>query len=624
MRLILKELQLNNFKGIRDLKINFLEGVNTIQGENASGKTTVFDAYMWLLWGTDSLDRTDFGIKTYVKDGDTLHGVEHTVTGVIEVDGQEIKLSKTYKEVWTKKRGSTEAERTGNTTDYYINDVPLKMKDYTDRISSLISKDDFKLLSNPLHFSSNLSWKDRRDVLFQSFGSVTDDEIIQANPDLKDLNLDNYSIDEIAAMNKATRSKLNNERKELPVRIDELIKSKKDYDYEALEFQRRFLQPTLEGVVKEIQGIAKNSTELKATQDQMQKLYDEKNEIEDQVNTEYLKAYDEYNRVQMQIKEQQNEVELAKQRELTKENKLKMLDYEIQEHEKNLEYLRDEWISNNAEEFDQDTLLCPTCRQEYPKDKALELQETFNLNKSKELERIAQKANKIKLLINKANEQKIEINTEHQENIVLEEIEALPRPEKVYPQRYYDIDNEIKDISQCEKTASSDTKDLEDRKTRIESEIKELDAKLASREENESIDRRIEEYKAKEKETARLYEEAERMLYMVEEYLKTKAELVSKSINSHFKDIEFKLFDVQENGGISETCEPLIDGVPYSDANNAAKINAGLEVIKVLSEIKGLSVPIFIDNAESVNEILETVNQQVRLVVSKDKELKIN
>lgn len=335
MQIILKELHLQNFKGIKDLKINFLGGVNKIQGRNGTGKTTLFDAYMWLLWGTDSLDRTDFGIKTYVKGGDTLHGVDHTVTGVIEVYGQEIKLSKTYKEVWTKKRGSTEAERTGNTTDYYINDVPLKMKDYTDRISSLISKDDFKLLSNPLHFSSNLSWKDRRDVLFQSFGSVTDDEIIQANPDLKYLNLDNYSIDEIAAMNKATRSRLNDERKELPIRIDELSKSKKDYDYEALEFQRRFLQPTLEGVIKEIQGIAKNSAELKATQDQIQKLYDEKTEIEDQVSKEYLKAYDEYNEVQMQIKEKQNALELAKQRESVKENKIKLLDYEIQEHEKN-------------------------------------------------------------------------------------------------------------------------------------------------------------------------------------------------------------------------------------------------------------------------------------------------
>lgn len=624
MQIILKELHLQNFKGIKDLKINFLEGVNTIQGKNATGKTTIFDAYMWLLWGTDSLDRTDFGIKTYTDDGDTLHGVEHTVTGVIGADGQEIKLQKIYKEVWTKKRGAAEAERTGNTTDYFINDVPLKMKDYTDRISSLISKDDFKLLSNPLHFSSNLSWKDRREVLFQSFGSVTDDEIIQANPDLKDLNLDNYSIDEIAAMNKATRSKLNNERKELPVRIDELTKSKKDYDYEALEFQRRFLQPTLEGVVKEIQGIAKNSTELKATQDQIQKLYDEKNAIEEQTNTEYLKAYDEYSKVQMQIKEQQNKVELAKQKELAKEKRLEMLDHEIQEHEKSLEYLREEWISKNEEEFDQDTLKCPTCGQSYPQEKAQELQEVFNLNKSAALEKITKKASEVKEKLHEVKEKKTEISAETQTAIVFKEIEPLPKPAKTYPDRYYQIDEEIKNISQSEKIGSRDVKDLEHRKASIENEIRELDVKLASREENKLIGERIEKYKEREKETARQYEEAERMLYLVEEYLKTKAELVSKSINSHFKDIEFKLFDVQENGGISETCEPLIDGVPYSDANNAAKINAGLEVIKVLSEIKGLSVPIFIDNAESVNNVLETENQQVRLVVSQDEELKIN
>lgn len=624
MQIILKELHLQNFKGIKGLKINFLDGVNTIQGKNATGKTTIFDAYMWLLWGTDSLDRTDFGIKTYTEDGDTLHGVEHTVTGVIEADGQEIKLQKIYKEVWTKKRGAAEAERTGNTTDYFINDVPLKMKDYTDRISTLINKDEFKLLSNPLHFSANLNWKDRRNVLFQAFGDVEDKEIIKINPSLNDLPLNQYKIEEIAAMNKATRSKLNDERKELPIRIDELTKSKKDYDFEALEFQRRFLQPTLEVVIKEIQGIAKNSTELKATQDQIQKLYEEKNAIEEQANAEYLKAYDEYNKVQMQIKEQQNKFELAKQKELAKEKRLQMLDVEIQEYENNLKYLRDEWISKNEEQFDKDKLICPTCGQSYPQEKSQELQETFNLNKSKALEKITEKASKVKEKLHEVKVQKVEISTEVQESIDLEEIKPLPKPEKSYPERYYQIDTEIKNISQSEKTGSRDVKDLEDRKTNIENEIRELDVKLASREENKLIDERIEEYKAKEKETAKQYEEAERMLYLVEEYLKAKAELVSKAINSHFETIEFKLFDVQENGGISETCEPLIDGVPYSDANNAAKINAGLEVIKVLSDIKDLSVPIFIDNAESVNNILETTNQQVRLVVSEDENLKIN
>lgn len=623
MRMILKGLELTNFKGIKELKIDFLEGINTIKGDNATGKTTIFDAYMWLLWGTDSLDRSDFGIKTYTEDGDTLHGVDHTVTGILDIDGQEVKLSKTYKEVWTKKRGSTEAERTGNTTEYYINDVPIRAKDYTDRIGTLISKDDFKLLSNPLYFSSMMSWKDRREVLFKAFGNVETDEVLSASEDLRELPLDDYTIEEIQAMNKSVKTKLNKERQELPVRIDELYKSKKDYDFDALDFQRRFLESSLTTLNKDIEGIAKDSEELKAQQEAIQAFYKEKNEIEEQVNKKYLEEVEEYNQIILKVKEMEQSQELAEQREKIRRQKITVYDDQISELNKELENRRNEWIEVNKEEFDEEKLICPTCGQGLPEEKAQETKEFFYTNKSATLHLIHLRADELKYKIEGVEESKQKLLGE----VYIPQVLKLERPEKpikVYPDRYTEIDQEIKDLSSKDRKTDSEIEDLKARKRKNEETIRELDAKLAYKLENENIDKRIEEYKQLEKDTAKRYEKAEKMLYLVDEFLKIKAELTSKSINDHFKYITFKLFDVQENGGISETCEPLIDGVPYSDANNAARINAGLEVIKVLGELKEQEVPVFIDNAESVNKLIETDSQQVRLIVSKDKKLKIN
>ena len=153
--------------------------------------------------------------------------------------------------------------------------------------------------------------------------------------------------------------------------------------------------------------------------------------------------------------------------------------------------------------------------------------------------------------------------------------------------------------------------------------MEEINKKLSLQGQNEKIDERIKELEEQEKELAKAYEEQQRIIYLCEEYTKAYVDLVSDKINDSFDLVKFKLFENQINGGITETCEATFEGVPYSDLNNAAKINAGLDVINSLSDKLDLKVPIFIDNAESVNELIKTDTQLVRLVVSKDKELKI-
>lgn len=193
------------------------------------------------------------------------------------------------------------------------------------------------------------------------------------------------------------------------------------------------------------------------------------------------------------------------------------------------------------------------------------------------------------------------------------------------PIRLQEIDKELDEAkAKLSDFSLDDKKDLLEKKDSLNADLEEINKKLSLQGQNEKIDERIKELESREKELAKLYEEQQRIIYLCEEYTKAYVDLVSDKINDSFDLVKFKLFENQINGGITETCEATFKGVPYSDLNNAAKINAGLDVINSLSEKLGLKVPIFIDNAESVNELIKTDTQLVRLVVSKDKELKID
>ena len=239
MNIKINSLRLQNFKGIKELEIDFKDKLTNIYGDNAVGKTTVFDAFCWLLWDKDSLNRSQFEIKTLDENGQAIPMIDHSVEAILNVDGVDTTFKKIYSEIWIKKRGQANKEFNGHTTDYYINDVPIKKKEYQDRIASFISEEQFKLLSNVQHFNVNLDKNQRRDTLLSLIDDVNVDEIIASNEDFKKLEIDKYKLEEIRAMNKATASKINKEIEELPVRIDELNNSIQELDFDALEFRKK-------------------------------------------------------------------------------------------------------------------------------------------------------------------------------------------------------------------------------------------------------------------------------------------------------------------------------------------------------------------------------------------------
>lgn len=602
MRIKLKTLKLENFKGIKNLEINFKDDVTNILADNGKGKTTIFDAYTWLLWDKDSLNRKDFSIKPYDKDGEEIHNLESMVEGTLEFDDEEITLKKIYKEIWTKKRGSTQAEFTGHTTDYYMNAVPVKKKEYTDRLATVIDEENFNLLSNPIYFNQILDKNKRRSIVLGLIEEIGPEEVLKENEDLKKLPLDKYTIDEIKAMAKDSAKKINKDIESIPARIDELEKSKVgEIDFDALEFRKNFVLPAIKEIDEKLADVSTSSEEIKEITSKISELEQEKSKIKTNFEIENHKI----------ISKNKNTLE----EKAKDEKELQEISDIIARLAENIDDYRTEWVKINSSKYDGD-FKCPTCGHDLEEHQIDEIIAKFNLDKSKKLENIEKEVEKIKARIEDYKKRIEEIKSKKYD--LLEEI-------KLDEKKIQAIDDEIKGLKEkLSNLSTGDKTELIKKKEELTKELDELNKKLSLQGQNEKLDERIKELEQQEKDLAKSYEEQQEIIYLCEEYIKTYVDLVSDKINAAFYNVKIKLFEQQINGGITETCEVTLDGVPYSDLNSAGKINAGLDVINAISEKLDIEVPIFIDNAESINELIKTEAQLVRLVVSKDKELKID
>lgn len=600
MQIKIKTLKLENFKGIKNLTIDFKDTTN-IYGDNAVGKTTIFDAYSWLLWDKDSLNRKDFAIKPYDKSGEEVHNLESIVEGEFSFDDTDLTLKKIYKEVWTKKRGSTQAEFTGHTTDYYINSVPCKKKEYNERIESVLSEDNFNLLSNPLYFNQFLVKTERREILLSLIEDVKPEDIIAKNKDLEDLDLETYTVDELKKIAKDSARKINKDIESIPARIDELDKSKiHDIDFDALEFRKRSTLPAIKEIDEKLADASKMAEGMTEITEKITALQKEKSDLAENYQNKCF------------------EINLKNKNVLLEKEHDKLA---LEEAKKNIEKLKDlverareEWQEVHKEQYKGD-FKCPTCGQDLLPDQIEKTMANFNKKKSEKLASIEEKAKDLKI--------KIE---ECEKLIAIYEVKEYKEEDlPIEPIRLQEIDKELDEVkSKLSDFSLDNKKDLLKKKDSLNADLEEINKKLSLQGQNEKIDERIKELEGQEKELAKAYEEQQRIIYLCEEYTKAYVDLVSDKINDSFDLVKFKLFENQINGGITETCEATFKGVPYSDLNNAAKINAGLDVIKTISSKLNLKVPIFIDNAESINKLSKIDTQLIRLIVSTDEVIRVD
>lgn len=653
MDIFLRRLELKNFKGIKELDIEF-GSVTRISGDNGTGKTTIMDSFMWLLFGKDSKDRKDYKIKTIDENGKELHGLEHTVIGELEVNGTLIKLQRTYKERWTKQRGQATSELKGHTTDYLINDVPASMKEYNEKVNSILADNTFKLITNPLYFTS-LEWKKQREILLEIIGNVDAENVINYNSSLKPLEklLAEDDVEVLRKQVKAKIAKIKEQIKAIPNRIDECNLQIVKEDFEALEKEKNNIKEEMDNLNLLIADKSKVNEEKLKLQDHLYKLkaeYSDKlNQAKNTLNAPQRELQSKLRDINYKIQDIELEIEQVERKIFKTKEGIEFSKESILEKEKEQEKLRNRFREEKAKkfEFDENAKYCPTCMREYDKEKLDEIKSKAESNfedlKAKAVSNISSKGKalgqmieKIKLsieddkkLIEKYNQDLIELKSKVEKLIdegkdLEEKLANYNVSQEVTFEGKEELENQINlTIQEIENISSENNLELKEKYKSLSYKLDEVNNQLAKKSNNEKLALRIKELEQEEKDLAVMQAELEGQDFMCEEFIRTKVELLEGNINRKFKGLTFKLFDQQVNGGLTETCEALIDGVPFTAANTASQINAGLQIINTLCEHYDVTAPIFVDNAESVNKLELCNSQLIKLIVTLDKKLKV-
>lgn len=641
----LKRLCLENFKGIRDFTLN-ADGLSVeVFGDNATGKTTLFDAFSWLLFDKDSEGKSNFEIKTLDEYGKPISGINHSVKGVFEINGAEICLEKIYREKWTKKRGSLTAEFTGHETEYYINDIPKSKGEYTAYISEIITEDIFRLLTNPKYFSTGINKKDRREMLFNLCGGVTDEDVIMSNLELfGDLQepLSKYTLDELKTVTATNKRKVNGRLQDIPHRIDETSRYIKVYEKPESEYRE-----TLKAIEADI---AEKQAEYAVAKEQgdyanAAKILSERLKVfDDKTSAERVKLSNTLNSARQIKAEAQGKVVKIESELRQAETYIELLkknipnnDTEIERIKEDVARTRDEWISENGKQYDGSTK-CPTCGQDLPESMVSEALETFNREKAKRLEMLTErgkaKNERIEALKKSNEEVRMHIQSEEDKKVTL--VSSLSDAQEAYKraladeyeaERAYTAFNEnAREERQTlldTLTAPQEAADTGETLNALTNALKNLNAVrdeikgiLNGFEINARYNERIAELQAEQRELASEYERLDKTDYLIGEFVKKKAAMIERHINGLFRIVNFRLFSTQVNGGVVDECDITVNGVPYEALNNAMQINAGIDVISTFCRLTETYAPIWIDNCESITKVCVTEAQQIRLYVS--------
>ncbi|MED1800651.1 AAA family ATPase [Brevibacillus porteri] len=645
----LMKLVLLNFKGIREFVLEVNGKSVKVYGDNAVGKTTIFDAFTWVLFDKDSQNKQDFGIKTLDAEGKELHRLSHEVEAILLVDGKRKSLRKVLNEKWVKKRGLAREEFSGHTTEYFIDGVPVKLKEYKEQVESIMSEDLFKLLTNPSYFNEQLHWESRRKVLLQVCGDVIDEEVIKSEKSLAPLMkiLNERSIEQHRKVIDGKCSEISKELDQIPVRIDEATRSMPDtsgLNENELGESINALQEQITS--KEAEAFRlRSGGEIAVKQNRIREIEGELLQIKNDVQAGTLEKVaakrQELSNLNGQLTKLNQQISDAKRAVARNEQ---LASDELAEADR----LRHQWHKVNDEvlEYRHDDN-CPTCGQTLPEEN-IEAARTkalsdFNYSKAERLEKISAKGRAAKeeatrlsqdskakqqkiaeleqLLEEKSNEiQKAESELEASQASIID-VEMDPN----YITKQMEISVIQEDIEQIRKS-------VQEAAAKVAGEIQSLKAQKEALEQDkakfslaQTVSQRIEQLKTEEKELVTKYEELQHELYLTEEFIRAKVSLLETKINSKFQHARFKLFEQQINGGLKERCDTLYRGVPYgSGLNNAARINVGLDIINTLSEHYGITAPIFVDNAEAVTKMIEISTQVISLIVSeKDKQLRV-
>ncbi len=647
--IVLQRLSLVNFKGIRSLDLNFYPGQTFIYGENGTGKTTVFDAFLWCLFGKDSSNRSDsnFNIKTLGEDGKPILKLDHSVTCELLVSGTPVKLQRRYVEVWVKPRGTSEETMTNHKTEFFINDVKLSTKkEYDAEINGIIPEDVFKMITNPLYFTS-LPADSQKQMLLEMAGEVTDAEVAAQEErflwllaQLQGKQLAVF-LKEVAAKKRSIKDELTT----IPASIETAQKLRpQPEDWDALEAELKDKKARVADIDAQLSDSSERSAaETKRKVDIQRTIGDKKMELQRRESQLRMDAEKSVTAAQQEIATLNNSLDsLKRERSYTSNSETDLRTW-IDSLEQKIVAKRQDFYTENARQltFPDGAFICPTCKRPLEPDdieaKQHELEENFNREKSARLQTIKADGVSLKeqqngLKNDLAEKEKALADYDARIESLEAEIEAkrasvpaAPDTNKILAEdsTCISLRNEITELSNqlTMEAKQEDTSELREAKRVLSENIEEIIKRKAKKEQIERAEKEIQELEEKRVAANQALADLEGAEFVATDFLKAKDATLLDRINGMFNLVSFSFIDTQLNGGEKITCVCTVDGTPYPDVNNAGKINAGIDIINALCKSKDICAPIFIDNRESVNDLLPTVSQVVNLCVSKDTEL---
>lgn len=656
-KITINSLTLLNFKGIRKLHISDFSKETNIFGANASGKTTIFDAFTWLLFGKDSTDRQSFELKTLDADNNTIPKIDHYVTANLTIDGEEVELQRTLTEKWVKQRGDLETTFQGNEQGFFWNGVPMLSGEFSKKVASIMDEKIFKLITNPLAFNG-MKWQDQRQVLMDVAGNISDEDVARGNSDFKSLlnKLSDKSLEDYKKQVAVKIKKAKDELKMLPTRIDEVERGKPE------ELNFPLIQAELDAQEKNLLKVEdKISDKLKAQQaindensEKQQKIYSLKSEISKlefeakaKAEKKVREAGSTSTNLLNEIKEVEVQISTANNGLGTLISSLESKTNDLNNLKSKISSFRSDWEKRNAETFhmSEGETECPTCKRDFEPEtleqKKAEAEIAFNSRKQrdlevinsqgkshsnilqnteKEIDQLRERITTGKDHIEKLKASKSELESQLESDKSLEIIRSVEEISAEILGKDETFEMKKKEIATLEEALSNregvNVDDLKSKKTDINSKISELKAQLQIEEIIKKADIRIKELLARENDLAQQIADIEREQFTIENFIKEKTDRLESMINERFDLVKFKMFETQINGSEVETCKALVNGVPFSDANNASKINAGIDIINTLCNHYQVSAPIFVDNRESVTDLIHSNSQIINLIVS--------
>lgn len=633
-RAVLKKVVLENFMCYAHAEFDFY-AITKIMAKNGKGKSTIATAYLWCLFNCD-YELKDNPVVRREIDGKSVDDMDTSVELTLDVDGKEVIMKKVQKRTYSKDGNSYKDDN-----KYFINDVPKALKDFNAYLD--VDMNVFKMCSNVNAFL-NQKPVEMREYLFGLVGDVTDLDIASQKAELAELVplLNKYTVEELSAMNKATKTKIT---KDLPILDGQIKEKERDIQLKQaievsdLELQKNSIKEQIVDCVAKQTDNDKLMAEYDKASSDILNLKFELDDIRRKANEDNIKARRD---IENRISDKQF---LVRQTEKTITDTEKNIEYQqnaIDSINKNLQNIRDKWKAENERKFDETSLICSYCGQEYPEDKKEQLRADFDSHKAEELKIITSNGNLFKDKLDKNKKILEDLQKElpqHKESLEMlntaiadleKQLSELPQEiDASATEEYKALEQRIAEKEQAMHKAndiSAIKAELKSQETALRQQLAECEAEIA-KSDTAADEQRLEELKQIRTDSEQNKTNAEKVLDLLDELDKAKNEALTEAVNSHFGLVKWQLFTYTKSGGYKSCCIPTVDGksILTTMSNKGNRILGRADICSSIQKISDISVPIILDDSESLStdnqkKVAEMVDSQLIMLIVNDSE----